>query len=372
VSRTPSSSATALPDTMTSLLVDFPHTYIDGGSRDYVCDLLVDFPSATVLTHYIMPSLLVDFPDKDIVGGSRDYVCDLTTVEVDTTVILHNTIPSLLVDFPDKEAVVGYVYHGGRGYCRRDVTIVEVDTTVTSIEANAFNSWTSVWCIRIPHTVSSIGNFAFMNCSSLTSITLPPTITTIGGCAFYGCSSLRSINFPENLFAISYNTFELCSKLRTITTSAFSTTTLDKSLNGFKNFLVKAGFFPENPIDILYGFKHCDTTMYYNWRIGTDGRLPLFTAARRSLKWCYVEKVFTAQMPAIHGIDVLSGLPAFMLAAAGLDSDIESVYNLLKEYPAAMSATYIRKFPLTVRESEGGVVNIVRAAIQKYQSFDTY
>jgi len=87
-----------------------------------------------------------------------------------------------------------------------------------------------------------------------------------------------------------------------------------------------------------------DEDMYYIWKAwanlrDVDGRLPLFTASARSLKWIHTERIFNAYMPVIHKIDGLSGLPLFMLAAAGPASDIESVYNLLKEYPAAISLT---------------------------------
>jgi len=71
-------------------------------------------------------------------------------------------------------------------------------------------------------------------------------------------------------------------------------------------------------------------------------QLPLFIAAAKSLKWIDVKKVFAAHMPVIQEIDTVSGLPAFMLAASGSTSDIESVYNLLKEYPPAISVTSYR------------------------------
>jgi len=113
--------------------------------------------------------------------------------------------------------------------------------------------------------------------------------------------------------------------------------------------LAEAGFFPRNPDDIL-----CESIllprdtikitkpMHYNWKIwartyGIDGRLPAFTAAARSLKWVQMEEIFTVNMPVVQEIDVLTGLPLFMLAAAGPTSDTESIYNLLKEYPSAMS-----------------------------------
>ena len=46
--------------------------------------------------------------------------------------------------------------------------------------------------------------------------------------------------------------------------------------------------------------------------------------------------VFSVHMPAIYEVDLMTGLPVFMLAAAGPRSDIESVYNLLREYPPAI------------------------------------
>eukprot|EP00555_Chaetoceros_dichaeta_P009036 CAMPEP_0198254632 /NCGR_PEP_ID=MMETSP1447-20131203/4899_1 /TAXON_ID=420782 /ORGANISM="Chaetoceros dichaeta, Strain CCMP1751" /LENGTH=146 /DNA_ID=CAMNT_0043940743 /DNA_START=363 /DNA_END=803 /DNA_ORIENTATION=- len=71
---------------------------------------------------------------------------------------------------------------------------------------------------------------------------------------------------------------------------------------------------------------------------GSDGRLPLVHAAAiRSLKWSHMSLVFNAYMPGINEIDMLTGLPVFVLAAAGPNSYIESVYKLLREYPPAMS-----------------------------------
>jgi len=82
--------------------------------------------------------------------------------------------------------------------------------------------------------------------------------------------------------------------------------------------------------------------MYYNWKTwaktrSLDGRLPLVTAAVRSLKWSFTRQIFAANMPIIHEIDEMTGLPPFMLAAIGKDSDLESIYNLMKECPSIMS-----------------------------------
>jgi len=143
-------------------------------------------------------------------------------------------------------------------------------------------------------------------------------------------------------------------------TSTLSTTTLDKRPDWFEQYLVTAGFSRENPNNILLGqsslvdqdsdvyyygnyYEGDDSIcIYYEWKTwaqtrGDDDHLPIFTAARNSLKWYYMEQIFATNMPVINEIDVQSGLPLFALAAVGLESDIESVYNLLKEFPGVVS-----------------------------------
>lgn len=152
---------------------------------------------------------------------------------------------------------------------------------------------------------------------------------------------------PENLTSISIEALARCSDL-SINAPSLSTTAFDNS--GFKDILVKAGFSRINPKDTMLGQPtkqriseiHGDIDMYYHWKTwaslkDVDGRLPLFTGAAKSLKWSYLRKVFIANMPIINEIDLLTGLPLFMLAAAGPTSNIESVYRLLKEDPTAIN-----------------------------------
>jgi len=185
---------------------------------------------------------------------------------------------------------------------------------------------------------------------------LPPAITKIDHCAFYKCTSLTSVHLPENLISISILAFAKCPNLTTIKAPSFSTTTLDNNnIDGFKNMLVEAGFSRSCPNDIFRGrptrknswdalcsvnFPH-PSDMYHDIKTwartrGVNSRLPLFTAAARSLKWSYTKQIFTENMPAVYESDELTGLPLFMLAATGPTSDIESIYSLLKENPSAM------------------------------------
>ena len=67
-----------------------------------------------------------------------------------------------------------------------------------------------------------------------------------------------------------------------------------------------------------------------------NGRLPLFTAAANSLVWAEMKQFFAANMTVLYKVDSVTGLALFMLAAVEKSTDLESVYNLLVEYPSAM------------------------------------
>jgi len=81
--------------------------------------------------------------------------------------------------------------------------------------------------------------------------------------------------------------------------------------------------------------------MYFDWKAFARtedgaGRLPLFTAAERCAGWSNLRKIFAANMPVIEVTDPVTGLEPFMLAAVGKKSDLESIYGLLREFPAAI------------------------------------
>merc|ERR1711935_902425 len=49
-----------------------------------------------------------------------------------------------------------------------------------------------------------------------------------------------------------------------------------------------------------------------------------------------MEYIFDYYMSAVNDVDAVTGLSLYMLAAVGPTSDIESVYNLLRENPASL------------------------------------
>jgi len=214
--------------------------------------------------------------------------------------------------------------------------------------------------VTLPPKISSLDGYGFSGCSSLSSV-------TIGARVFENCSFLTSVHLPTNLTAISLLVFEGCSKLTAIKASSFSTTTFSNSPGEFEDLLVKGGFSNINLEFILYGGDGSGSSsgsdMYYNMRAWgrkkdkNSYRLPLCAAAAKSLAWVDVKKIFAVNMPAIHDVDDLTGLPVFMLAGIGPTSDIESVYNLLKEYPTAgglMNNNHLNALTGTTRKIEQG------------------
>ena len=98
-----------------------------------------------------------------------------------------------------------------------DITSMVVESGVTSVGRNAFESFSNLTSVTLPEGLTAISPYAFCNCSSLQSITIPSTVTSIGEGAFEGCSAMTSVTLPEGLTAINGMTFSDCSSLTSIT-----------------------------------------------------------------------------------------------------------------------------------------------------------
>jgi len=96
--------------------------------------------------------------------------------------------------------------------------------------------------------------------------------------------------------------------------------------------------------NFFYNFRDEDDQLFVNWRVyskvkNNQGRLPLFIALEQNVTWfdgglC---KVLKGNGAAIEYTDKLTGLEAFMLAAVGTKSHIETIYKLLQDHPAAIN-----------------------------------
>ena len=75
------------------------------------------------------------------------------------------------------------------------ISVVLTDTTITTIEPNAFKGCANLRSIKLPQHLQVVGHAAFLGCSSIAAIDFPPTVSEIGGNAFWGCKKLATLGY---------------------------------------------------------------------------------------------------------------------------------------------------------------------------------
>ena len=107
-----------------------------------------------------------------------------------------------------------------------------IESTYTTIIANAFKQYSALKKVIINDGVTSIGNYAFSGCTSLKEITIPNSVTSIGGYAFGGCTSLKAITIPDGVTSIGGYTFSGCTSLESVTIGDGVTSIGSSAFNG--------------------------------------------------------------------------------------------------------------------------------------------
>lgn len=112
---------------------------------------------------------------------------------------------------PTKEVTV-HLYNGDESTTELEipatVTYNDVEYSVTSISANAFQECSALTSVTIPSSVKTIEMNAFKGCSKLIGITIPKGVTTIGQNAFYGCSRLEWVSIGRDVTSIARDAFK--------------------------------------------------------------------------------------------------------------------------------------------------------------------
>ncbi len=75
-------------------------------------------------------------------------------------------------------------------------------SSITEINANAFENSSFLTSLVIPETLEKIGESAFGNCNSLATINLPNEMQTIGDRAFMSCSALSYLSLPSTIESV--------------------------------------------------------------------------------------------------------------------------------------------------------------------------
>ena len=105
---------------------------------------------------------------------------------------------------------------------------------VTAIGRGAF-SMSTLTEVNIPSSVTSIDVNAFRMCYSLEKVTMTDAVTTMGYQAFAACTKLREINLSDNVEEIPLACFAWCDSLKTITLPHALKTIGDEAFKGTRN-----------------------------------------------------------------------------------------------------------------------------------------
>ena len=97
-----------------------------------------------------------------------------------------------------------------------ELTTIQLPSSITSIEVDAFKKCARLESITIPEGVKFLGGYAFLGCSSLQSVNLPNSVESIGYACFDNCESIIEVKLPNGLKALDGFCFSGCKKLKTI------------------------------------------------------------------------------------------------------------------------------------------------------------
>lgn len=118
----------------------------------------------------------------------------------------------VVVTIPSTVTTIGY---NAFADCT-SLTTVNFGSGVTYIGKNAFNGCSALNAVNLPNKILSIGDAAFYNVSSATTLSLGNSLVSLGNYAFHGMSSITNVTLPSTLTTIGIGAFRDCSSLASI------------------------------------------------------------------------------------------------------------------------------------------------------------
>lgn len=130
-----------------------------------------------------------------------EYKITIVTLTIPSRVEINNTMYNVR-EISDNAFII-----------RKDLTVIIIPDSVTTIGKNAFSGCSSLVSVIIGNSVTTIGTGAFSDCTSLVSIKIPYSVTAILNRTFYGCTGLTSIIIPNLNTTIEPTAFDSCTSL---------------------------------------------------------------------------------------------------------------------------------------------------------------
>ncbi len=171
----------------------------------YTADRVVGakmFSYCGALKHLVLPSNTVSVSANAFDGTSLDEIeiSDANAYYKSEDGVLYDNAFTTLVKYPSANARTSFV----------------IPSSITEINASAFENSSSLTILTIPSTLKRIGESAFGNCNSLTAIDLPKEMEAIGDRAFMSCMNLQTISMPTTIASIGHSLFMGCSALKEV------------------------------------------------------------------------------------------------------------------------------------------------------------
>jgi len=163
-------------------------------------------------------------------------------------------------------------------------------------------------------------------------------MTRIASDTFYNCAKLMSIEITSSLLIVRkgfhLNHGVINEKLGTLYNVLNKTKAVSPISQKIRGLIGSDANAKGDNLEVVY----------VNWRIYAkkknyeNGRSLLFTAIVNNIKWSEgLCNILQGNGTAIEDRDAVTGLEAFMLAAVGAKSNMESVFRLLQDHPAAIN-----------------------------------
>ncbi len=114
----------------------------------------------------------------------------------------------------------------------KNVTSINLPSTLTAIPAEGFYKCTTLRTINIPANVTEIGEYAFYGCTALTGINIPAGVRSIGSKSFYNCTSMTTLVLNSSSTEIRSYAFAGCSRLSSVTLPGNGANVGNMSFNG--------------------------------------------------------------------------------------------------------------------------------------------